>query len=549
MSGVGQEPLQVALSRRGVLKGASAVAVAGIALNRGTSLLRAAQAVAGGQIVVGKPYEITGTDPHLQQNQTSWEIIACCYESLFVLDDALNPVPLLVESLENPDPTTFVFNLRQGVKFHNGREMTADDVVFSLNRLLDPAIASWWGFKMGPLVAPPAVGEGTPTPLPAIGLAVETTGPYQVTAKLSEPYAPFLSTLAAISAAIVPSVEVQDGSLDLATTILGTGPFKVVEHAEDQRWVLGKHTEYWQADRPYADELIWNVIADEAARVAGLRSGELQIATFENPKMLDLLAGESTVTTVQQVTTNYYIMFVNSKHPELADVRVRQAISAGIDREQIRDVAVFGKATVTAPIAAGFSSLATTLDQVPFYAHNPEQAKALLAEAGVSDLKLTLLVSPVLATTIPMAELIKVQLAEIGIDIEIVQRDINTFVQEYAVDGTAQLAISWWAGYSDPYLILGSLASTSFAPILGMGDPAIDDLLTRAAKESDPEARLQVLRELEAAIATDGHFQTLVTRDNFIAFRNDQLGDATFYAAEGFGLPLWHRLEHMYRTA
>lgn len=549
MTDLARDLFDASISRRGMLKGAAAAGFAGLAFGRESSLLRAAQAVPGGQIVVGKPYEITGTDPHLQQNQTSWEMIACVYESLFMLDDALVPQPLLVETYENSDPTTFVFNLRQGVKFHNGREMTADDVLFSMNRLLDPAVSSWWGFKMGPLLPPPAVDAGTPAPLPPIGLTFAATGPYQVTATLAEPYAPFLSTLAAISAAIVPSVEVQDGSLDLATTMLGTGPFKVVEHAADQRWVLAKHTEYWQTGLPYADELIWNVVVDEAARVAGLRSGELLIATFENPKMLDLLAAESTVTTVQQVTTNYYILFINSKTPQLADVRVRQAISAGINREQVRDVAVFGRANVTAPIAAGFASLAVPIDQVPFFAYNPDQAKSLLAEAGMSELKITLLVSPELATTIPMAEIIKAQLAEIGIEIEIVQRDISTFVQEYAVDGTAQLAISWWAGYSDPYLILSSLASTSFAPILGMGDPAIDELLARAAKEPDPTARLQVLRELENSIATDAHFVPLVTRDNFIAFRNDQIGDATFNAAEGFGLPLWHRLERMYRTA
>jgi peptide/nickel transport system substrate-binding protein len=312
---------------------------------------------------------------------------------------------------------------------------------------------------------------------------------------------------------------------------------------------MDKHTEYWDTGKPYADQLIWNVMTDESARVAGLRNGEIQVSPFENPKMLDLLKGESNVTAVQQVTTNYYILFINSKTPELADVRVRQAICAGIDRAKVRDLALFGRGTVTGPIAAGFSTLATPIDQVPFATFNQDQAKQLLADAGASNLKLQLLVTPVLATTIPMAELIKSELKEVGIEIEIVQKDLSSFVQDYAVDGTSQLAISWWAGYSDPYLILGSLASNLFGPIIGMGDANIDDLLTKAASETDPDARLQVLHDLEAAIATDAHFVPLVTRDNFIAYRNDQLGDVTFKAADGFGLPFWHEFQNWSRVS
>jgi peptide/nickel transport system substrate-binding protein len=535
------------LTRRQALKATAAFGAGAIVYTGHSSLLRAAQAVPGGQIIVGKPYELTGNDPQVDENETSWEIFACVYESLLQLDDNLAPQPLLAQSWTNPDPTTYVITLRQGVKFHNGREMTSDDVAFSLNRLIDPATVSWWGYKMGPATPPPAVGAGTPTPPPGIGLTISATGPYEITAKLTASYAPFLSTLAGIPAAILPAQEIEAGTLDPSKEMLGTGPYKVTSHSQDQQWVLDKHTDYWDTGKPYADQLIWNVMTDESARVAGLRNGEIQISPFENPKMLDLLKSESKVTTVEQVTTNYYILFINSKSPELTDVRVRQAISAGISRDQIRDLALFGRGTVTGPIAAGFSSLATPIEQVPFFTQNVDQAKQLLSDAGADNLKLQLLVTPVLATTIPMAELIKSELKDIGVEIEIVQKDLSTFVQDYAIDGTSQLAISWWAGYSDPYLILSSLASTSFAPILGMGDPTIDDLLTKSATETDPETRLQTLRQLEAAIATDAHFVPLVTRDNFVAYRNDQLGDVGFLAAEGFGLPFWHRIQEMYR--
>lgn len=547
--------VNLTLSRRAMFQATAlgvASATAGRALLQGMQSAAAQEAI-GGTLIVGKPYELTGYDPHVDANQTSWEIHAVVYQSLLFLDDNLVPVPGLAESWETPDDRTYIFKLRQGVKFHNGREMTSDDVLFSLQRLLTYGEA-WWDTKMGPprQMAPEevtAVALGTPAAGPAVGLTIEATGPYEVKATLSEPYAPFLASLTGTSVSILPGAELEAGQFDPTTQMIGTGPFQLVEHSLDQRWVFSKFADYWQEGLPKVDEVIWQINVDEAARVAALRNGEIHITMFENPTMLDLLAGASEITTVVQAATNYYILFANAQREQLADERVRQAISLGIDREQIRDVALFGRAHVTAPIAAAFTQMARPLDQVPFYTRDVERAKQLLAEAGYgSGLKLELLVTPVLAATVPIAEIMKAQLAEIGIEIEIVQRDLATFVDEYAVQGTAQLAISWWAGYSDPYLILLDQASNGFAPILGIADPAIDELVARSASTVEPEARLQALRELEDAIATKAGFVPIVTRDNFIAYRNDMLGNVTFAQGEGFGLPLWHRLEQMTLT-
>ena len=548
----GRKIAHLSLSRRTALK-AAAFGVASAACS-GSLLRTAHSAVAqgqpGGTLVIGKPYEVTGYDPHTEANQTSWEIQAVVYESLVFLDDELNPVPGLAESWDTPDDRTYVFHLREGVKFHNGREMTADDVFFSLQRLLTYPEA-WWDTKMGPprQLGPAestAVALGTPVAGPEVGLTIEVTGPYEITATLSEPYAPFLASLTGTSVSIVPGAEVESGEIDLSTEMIGTGPFQLVEHIQDQRWVLGKFDDYWQQDLPFLDEVVWQVMTDEASRVAALRAGEIQLTMFENPKMLDLLVNDPNVTTVVQAATNYYILFVNANPPELSDERVRQAISLGIDREQIKDVALFGRAHATGPIAAAFTQLARPLDEIPFYTRDVARAKQLLADAGYADgLQLQLLITPILAATVPIAELMKTQLAEVGIEIEIVQRDLATFVDEYAVQGTAQLAISWWAGYSDPYLILLENSSQVFAPILGISNPEVDELIAASASTVEPEARLQVLRELEDAIATVAGFQPLVTRDNFIAYRKDLIGNVTFAQGEGFGLPLWHRLEQM----
>jgi peptide/nickel transport system substrate-binding protein len=543
--------LNLSYSRRDALKAAALAASSGAFLR--TVRVTGAQEAAGGQLVIGKPYEATGLDPHVEANQTSWEIHAIVYEGLVFLGENLEPVPGLAESWETPDDTTYVFKLREGVKFHNGREMTADDVIYSLQRVLTYPEA-WWDTKMGPPRVPDAseataIAQGTPTAGPVVGLTVEKTGPYEITARLTEPYAPFLASLSGTPVSILPGEELESGAFDITTQMIGTGPFQMIEHLEDERWVFAKFDGYWQPDQPQVDEVVWRVMTDEAARAAALRTGEIHLTMFENPTMLDITANDPNIENVVQATTNYYVLFVNAQREQLSDERVRQAISLALNREEIKDVALFGRAHSTSPIAPAHTQFARPLEEVPFYAQDQDEARRLLSEAGYADgLQLELLITPVLAATVPIAELMKVQLAEVGIELEIVQRDLATFVDEYAVQGTAQLAISWWAGYSDPYLILLENNSANFAPILGIVDPAIDELVAESAQTVDPEERLEVLHRLEDAIATKAGFQPLVTRDNFISYRKDLISNVNFAEGEGYGLPLWHRLQEITLT-
>lgn len=544
--------LSRSLSRRSAVQAGlfSAVALGGFGNLKGAS----AQGQPGGRLVIGKPGEVLDLDPHFSASQITWEIQAVVYESLVFLDSNLQPIPGLAESWTTPDDRTYVFALRQGAMFHNGREVTADDVVYSLRRVLESP-ESWWNVKMGPAAEPDAAALdaaataealGTPAAIAnSVGVTVEATGPYEVTATLTEPYAPFLQSLSATTTSIVPAAEVESGEIDLSTQLVGTGPFQVTEHLPDQRWVFGKFAQYWQAPGAQLDEVIWQIIPDETSRLAALRTGEVQLTMFENPALMDLLASEQTVTTVEQVTTNYYILFVNGNRPELADTRVRQAISLAIDRNEIGEVALFGHAAVTGPVAPAFTGLATPIEELPFYTQDVDRARQLLTEAGVAEgFALQILVSPALAATVTMAEVMQEQMAEAGIELEIVQRDLATFVAEYTDGESAQLAISWWAGYSDPYLILIELGA-GLAAFIGLDDPTINDLVVRAGRETDPATRLATLRELEAAVATQGNFQPLVTRNNFVAYRNDLVGNVEFAASDGFGLPLWHNVKDM----
>ena len=338
----------VRIPRRTLLKMASAGMASAVAARPlFMSIGAAAQGTPGGTLNIGKPYELSGYDPHPEGNQTSWEIHAVVYESLIFLDDNLQPIPGLAESWEQPDDRTYVFKIRQGVTFHNGREMTADDVFYSLNRVLSLP-AAWWDTKMGPPRIPDAaeqtaVAQGTPVAGYSVDLTIETTGPYEFKATTSEPFAPFLASLSGTDAAIVPGAELESGEFDITTQKIGTGPFHLTEHQLDTRWTFTKVEGYWREGLPMLDQLVWHVNTDEQARVTALRNGEIQITTFENPTMLDLVTGDANITAVDQPTTNYWILFQNGYQPELGDERVRQAVVLGIDRQQLVDVALFGR--------------------------------------------------------------------------------------------------------------------------------------------------------------------------------------------------------------
>lgn len=497
------------------------------------------------RLTIGKPYELRTIDPHSSTDQTAWELQAVVYESLIFLDyvdGAFVTLPGLAESWQTPDDTTYVFAIRQGVIFHNGREMTADDVLFSLNRALDPVIGAWWRTRLGPVVDAPTPVAGAP----AVGVEFSGTGPYEITAKLAEPYGAFLQALAATVTAIVPGAEVESGEIDLNTQMVGTGPFKVTDHAEDQHWIMQRHTGYWQEGLPLADELVWQIIPDESARLAALRTGDIQITTFDNPLMLNLAQADATMAVQEQLTTNSYLMLVNAAHPELADQRVRQAISLALDRQQLVDVGISGRATVSGPMPVGFATYASPVDQLPFYTRDIEQAKALLADAGFADgLKTTLMVLPLLTVTVPMSELMQKQLAEVGIEAEIVQLDLASFVQAWAVDRTAHLTLLWLAGFSDPYLFLLNFLSDSVGAVVGAEGDGIDPLLHQLSSVVAFEERKTILAQIETQMATEAYFQFIASRNNFVAWRSDLLDGVELAGADGYGLPYWHVIEHV----
>src|SRR5262249_51627572 len=166
-------------------------------------------------------------DPHLTTSIATVRIIDLIYENLLGWDDSQRLVPMLAESYETPDDTTYIFHLRKGVKFHNGREVVADDVLYSYNRVMNK-------------------DTGSPSkPNFDSVKTLEAVDDHTVRITLAEPTAPFLTFVASATTGIVPKEEVEQQGGNLKKAAVGTGPFKFVEYVPKTRVKLDKNPDYW----------------------------------------------------------------------------------------------------------------------------------------------------------------------------------------------------------------------------------------------------------------------------------------------------------------
>jgi len=231
------------LTRRNVLAAGASLAVP-LFIGSG------ARAATGGTLVWGKSLEMTMLDPHTALVGSAWQLQYLVYDTLVTMGDHFEIQPGIAESWEQPTPSTYVFHLREGVTFSNGRAMTAGDVAGSIGRVVDPKFGSWWACQMGSVKSVQAVDAKT------------------VKIELNEPFTPLLPSLAASMTAILPMKELQEGTFNPSKELMGTGPFMVTAHQQNDYWTLTRNPHYWRKGYPKFDEVSIRIITDDGARLA-----------------------------------------------------------------------------------------------------------------------------------------------------------------------------------------------------------------------------------------------------------------------------------------
>src|SRR5262249_35321889 len=186
----------------------------------------------------GKPSEMTGLDPQFSGDGTSWAVFYFVYQRMFTTTDDLKPSGQLVEAWKQVSPTEYTFKLRHGATFSNGRSLLASDVVGSFKRLMDPKRGAAWGRQLKAVKEVTAIDDHT------------------VSFDWSEPLTPLLAILAVSPTAIMPMKEIEDGSFDPDKGMLGSGPYVVVDHKQDEYWRLARNPHYWREGHPIADHIV-----------------------------------------------------------------------------------------------------------------------------------------------------------------------------------------------------------------------------------------------------------------------------------------------------
>src|SRR5437773_1009450 len=285
----------------------------------------------GGTFVSAQTTEATGLDPQLVPAFSRSRRSPMLYNQLVRFDADMNPVPELAESWRvSPDGLTWAFKLREGVRFHDGQELTSADVKFTFDRLF----------------------EKSPGKSDFIAVdRVEPAGSYAVRFVTKEPFAGLLAALGGFWGFIISEAGITKHG-DLNKAALGTGPFVLQDWKVEQQMVLTRHPQYFKKGLPRVDEVILRIIPDEANIVAALRTGQIHHAFLEDNKNFNLLKDEKTLTGYRSSRLGYDFLNINASRGPLRDVRVRQAISWAVDRSQVLRVAASGFGRLTAPATA-----------------------------------------------------------------------------------------------------------------------------------------------------------------------------------------------------
>lgn len=425
--------------------------------------------------------DATGLDPHTQTAFSSLRLLELIYEPLVRLDAKLDVVPAVAESWSfSDDGLTLTFKIDANAKFSDGTAVTSEDVKASFERLLDEATA--------------AAARSNFLSISAI----DAPDPATVVFTLSQPDAPILVAMATINAAVVPAKAIADGSI--ATVTLGSGPFVLDQWDPNAKEVLSVNPNWAGGDIAY-DGITISVLPDETAILASLRAGQTDFALLNDPLVATLVPNEPNLQLNAVPGLAYNVLQLNPSRTPMDNLKLRQAISCAVDRQDILDTALVGEGKVTGPLTMpAYASDPSTLF---CYEQDLEKAKALMAESGVEGFTAKVIAAtgePPVASA--EAQVLQSQLAEIGITLEIELMELNVYVDRWLA-GDFDMAVALNGGRPDPYPMYNRYFTKdgNLVKVSNFTDDEIDSLLQQGRVETDIAKRKEIFQKFEARLA------------------------------------------------
>ena len=412
------------------------------------------------------------------------------YDALVKKDEHFVLQPWLATNWDRPDPLTWIFHIRSGVRFHDGKPLTADDVAWSIRSMIDGTLVTAKGGNLADITS------------------VDASGPLTVTVRTRQPNANLLFNLSDGLFGVVEKGARRDEGLHP----VGTGPFKFVSQMQDRDVLVERNTEYW-AGAPKIERVRFEVVPDTITAALEMRKGSGDIeSNVLTPDMVHALRGERNI--VVQSGPGAIVMYANFnvQDPKLRDPRVRQAIAYAIDRPALIAALWRGEAQIANTLLPSGHWAAASDAELPPYPHDVARAVELLDAAGLKPdrdgvrLRFTLKTSTD-ETTRLVAQAMQQELRGAGIDLSIRSAEFGTFYSDVTRGAFQMYMLRWIGSNEDPAFLSYAFGSLSFPPKGGnrghYSNAQVDSLLARANSETDEHARRREYVEVQQILARD----------------------------------------------
>jgi peptide/nickel transport system substrate-binding protein len=475
--------LQRGMTRRDVLK---MLVAGGMQATLAGSLATTAMSVhaqtprKGGRIrVAGVASGVNDTlDPAKQSNGTDYARGFMFYNGLTVLDGTLTPQPSLAEEFTTQDGKTWVFKLRKGVTFHDGKPLTPNDVVYSILRHKDPATAS----------KAKVLADQIDT--------VKATGPNEVTITLTSSNADLPVILGTYHFHIV-----KEGTTDFNAGI-GTGPYKVKEFKPGVRSIAVRNDGYWKPNRPYLDEIEFVGITDESARVNALLAGQVDLISAVDPRSIERIKGTGKYTVFETKSVSYTDLIVRVDRAPGSNPDFVLALKYLLNRDQILKSIQLGNGVVAndQPIAANNRFYFKGLPQRPY---DPDKAKWHLQKANVGSAAIPVVASPAATSSVEIALVLQQAAQQIGLNLEVKRMPSDGYWSTHWMKHPVGFGNVNARPSADLALTLFFKSDAPWNEA-GWKNEKFDQLLVAARGETDGAKRAQMYADMQTMIHNDG---------------------------------------------
>ena len=416
----------------------------------------------------------------------------------------------LAESWTQPNETTYIFKLRKGVKWHNkppvnGRELTADDVVFSVNHFLT------------------VKGNANAYMLKSVD-KVEAVDKYTVKVTLKEPFAWFLDMVSNPHAVAIVAKEVLEkhGDFKKAESVIGTGPWMLDSYRPNVGLTYVRNPSYFIAGQPYIDRVEATVDEDNASRTAAFLAGKYDLG-WEFPGTINrtdwvqikdnLKQKRPKLQTVEFASPVMSHISMRTDQKPFSDIRVRYAMSMAIDRKNIIDATLEGVGAMNPPVPAGLKEWSVPFDKLgegaKYYKHDPAEAKKLLAAAGYPNgFPISMCFTTYGSTLlVDIMQLVQKDLKAVGIDAKIDQKEYGAYIATCFYGKFDSTTFGPQTGFLEPdNFLFGQYYPEELKNQSHISDPVVADMLVRQRRTLDIAKRRELIFEIQRYLANKQYY-------------------------------------------